>query len=161
VDLKRLRLGEWIAAAGGVGLFVSLFVSWYGASIDVGDTGFEIRAGIDAWQSFDVLDIVLVLVAALAVGLAVLQATQRSPTLPVGAGVLTTLAGALATLLVAYRIANQPGPNEFIEVRGGAWLGLIAAVAITLGGWESMRNEHVRGLPEGPEPELRRAPDRN
>jgi hypothetical protein len=159
MDLKRLRLGEWVAAVGGVGLFASLFASWYGTSIPVGETAIDLTAGFSAWQSFDVLDIVLVLVAALAVALAVLQATQRSPTLPVGAGVLTVLAGAVAALLIAYRIVNQPGPNEFFEVREGAWLGLIAAVAIAVGGWESLRNEHVRGAAVGPEPELRPAPD--
>jgi ABC-type transport system involved in multi-copper enzyme maturation permease subunit len=111
-----------------------------------------------AFESFSVLDLYAVVVAALAIVLAVLQAAQTSPTLPVGAGVLTVLLGAVAVLLIAYRIVNQPGPNEFIEIREGAWLGLIAAIAITVGGWESIRDESARGVPDGPEPELRPAP---
>jgi hypothetical protein len=157
VDLTRLRLGEWIAAAGGVALFATLFASWYGLSVQVGEAGLALSRGFSAWEAFDVLDIVLVLVAALAVALAALQATQRSPTLPVGAGVLTAPAGAIAALLIVYRIINQPGPNEFVEVREGAWLGLIAAVAIAMGGWESIRNERAPAE-SGPEPELRPAP---
>jgi hypothetical protein len=157
MDVRRLRLGEWLAAAGAVALFVSLFTSWYAATVSA--EGFELSVTRNAWVWFDVLDIVLVLIAALGLALAGLQATQRTPTLPVGAGVLTAVFGAIAVLLVAYRMINQPGPNEFVEVRGGAWLGLLAAIAIAVGGWESIRNERVRGLPPDPEPELRRAPD--
>jgi hypothetical protein len=43
-------------------------------------------------------------------------------------------------------------------VRPGAWLGLAATLAVTAGGWLSMAAEYVRGLPPGPEPELRPAP---
>jgi hypothetical protein len=155
VDLKRLRLGEWLASAGGVVLFVALFADWYGASVQVGRGGIEISAAFDAWETFDVLDIVLVAIAALATALAPLQAVQRGPAIPVAAGVLTTLFGVIGVALVAFRIIDQPGPNEFLEVRGGAWLGLLATIAIAVGGWESIRNERVRGLPPDPEPELR------
>jgi hypothetical protein len=156
MDLRRLRLGEWLAAAGGVALFGSLFLDWYAVTVDVEEL--ELSAGFNAWQSFDVIDVVLALVAVLAVGLAVLQVTQTSPALPVGAAVLTTVTGVIAVLLVLYRIVNQPGDNEFVEVRVGAWAGLAAAFVITAGGWDSIRQEDVRGGPPGPEPELRPPP---
>jgi hypothetical protein len=155
--MRRLRIGEWIAAAGGVALLVVMFLDWYAVVVSV-DPGFELSAGFDAWESFDVIDLVLAIVAALAIGLAVLQATQRSPALPVGAGVLTTVAGAVAVVLVAYRIINQPGDNEFVEVRIGAWLGLAATLAIAGGGWASLHDERAPGIPPGPEPELRPPP---
>jgi hypothetical protein len=160
MDLRRLRLGEWVAAAGGVVLIGSLFSTWYGTSVSVGDSGLELRVGFSAWELFDLLDVVLVLIGLTAIALAVLQATRDSPAMPVGAGVLTVVLGALGAILVAYRIIDQPGPNELIEVRAGAWVGLAAALAITVGGWESIRNERVRGLPPDPEPELRPAPPR-
>jgi hypothetical protein len=59
---------------------------------------------------------------------------------------------------VLYRLINQPGPNEFIDVRWGAWLGLASTLAIAAGGWRSLATERVRGLPPGPEPELRPPP---
>jgi hypothetical protein len=161
VDLKRLRLGEWAAAAGGVALIGSLFATWYGTTVRVGDSGLALRVGFSGWESFDVLDVVLALIAGLAIVLAILQATRDSPAMPVGAGVLTVVFGALGVVLVAYRMINQPGANEFIEVRTGAWVGLAAALAITAGGWESIRNERVRGLPPAPGPELRAAPPRS
>jgi hypothetical protein len=158
MDLTRLRLGEWIAGVAGVVLFVSLFTTWYGASVEVGRTSLQLTAGFNAWESFDLLDIVLALIALVAVALAVLQATQTLQAIPVGAGVLTVIAGVLGVLLVAYRLIDQPGPNEFVEVRRGAWLGLFATIAITLGGWESIRDERARGLPPGPDPQRRPAP---
>jgi hypothetical protein len=142
--LRRLRRGEWLAAAGGVALVVALALPWYGDA-----TGFE---------SLAVLDVLLVLLAALALALAVLQATQDAPALPVGAGVLTVTFGAIGVLLVLYRLVDQPGPNDLVDVRAGAWAGLAAALAVTAGGWLSMADEHVHGLPPGPEPELRPAP---
>jgi hypothetical protein len=152
MHLRRLRVGEWLAAAGGVTLLVSLLIVWYGPTFDFLDSG------ISAWQAFVVLDVVLTLIAVLAIALAVLQATRTSPAMPVGAAVLSVVFGALAVILVAYRIINQPGPNELVEVRAGAWVGLAATLAITAGGWASLRDEHVRGLPPGPEPELRPPP---
>ena len=148
--MRRLRLGEWLAALAGVGLVVALGLDWYGAR------GRE--AAISGFAAFDVIDVLLVLVAATAIALAVIQATRERPALPVAAGILTVAAGILATLLVLYRIANEPGPDEFLDVRAGAYLGLLAAVAVTAGGWLSLAAEHVPGLPAGPEPELRPAP---
>ena len=142
MDLRRLRAGEWLALAGGVLLIVSLFMPWYD---DV--TGFE---------ALSVIDILLVLVAAVPLALAILQATQTSPSLPVAFGVLSVTIGAIGVLLVLFRLIDSPG-----EVGGpaaGAWFGLVAVVAITVGGWRSLANEHVSHLPPGPEPEVRPAP---
>ena len=48
-----------------------------------------------------------------------------------------------------YRILNQPGPNEFIEVKFGAFLGFLCVLAIAAGGWRSMRDE---SWPDAPLP---------
>ena len=129
--MGRLRDGEWIAGAGGVALLVSLFLGWY--------------SGASAWEAFSVLDLVLALLALAPLALVALQATRESPSLPVAFSVLTVVAGALATLLIAYRILNQPGPNDLVGVEVGAWIGLAAAVAVLAGGWRSLRVEAVPG----------------
>jgi hypothetical protein len=153
--MTRLRLGEWLAAAGGVALLVALAaMPWYEPTAG----GFAPLEELNGFESFSILDLYLALVAALGVMLLGLQATQRSPALPVGMAVLTTVLGAVAVLLVAYRIVNQPGDNEFIEVAAGAWVGLAAAIVLTAGAWLSLRMERVRGVPPGPEPELRPPP---
>ena len=48
---------------------------------------------------------------------------------------ITSTLGALATLLVLYRILNQPGPNDFVEVKFGAFLGFLSVLAIAVGGY--------------------------
>jgi hypothetical protein len=59
--------------------------------------------------------------------------------------VLTTVGGAIAALLILYRIVNQPGPNDAVDVDPGAWLGLAAAAITAAGGWGSMRAEAIPG----------------
>ena len=142
--MRRLRVGEWLAAFAGLGLIASLSLDWYGPR--------GRGAALSGWAAFDVIDVLLVLVAG------VVQVTSDRPALPVAAAVVTVTAGILGTLLVLYRIVNEPGPDEFLEVRAGAYLGLLAATAIVAGGWLSLADEHVPGLPPGPEPELRPAP---
>jgi drug/metabolite transporter (DMT)-like permease len=134
--MRRLRDGDWIAGAGGIALLASLFLGWY--------------SGASAWQAFSVLDVVLALLALVPLGLVATQATRESPSLPVAFSVLTTVTGALATLLVLYRILNQPGPNDAVDVEAGAWIGLAAAVAVAGGGWRSMRVEAMPGMPAPP-----------
>ena len=118
MELSRLRPGELIAAAGGVALLVVMFLDWYavGGTTSVGGSDVRISLGLTAWEAFGITDILLALAALIAIGLAVITAARRSPALPVAASVITSTTGILATLLVLYRILNQPGPNEFVEV---------------------------------------------
>ena len=122
MDLRRLRAGEWLAAAGGVALIVSLFLPWDPPTI---------------------IAVLLAALALLALALAVLQATQDTPSKPVGAAVLSVVLGFVGVVLAL--------------VFGG-WVALAATVAITVGGWRSLAAEYVRGLPPDPEPELRATP---
>jgi carbon starvation protein CstA len=138
--MRRLRDGEWIAGAAGVALLASLFLHWYG--LDLLDA---VSVEATAWQAFGVLDLVLALLALVPLALVVLQITRESPAIPVFFSVMTLLAGLLAALLILYRIVNQPGPNELVGVEAGAWLGLVAAVAVAFGGWRSIRVEPVPG----------------
>jgi hypothetical protein len=142
--MRRLRDGEWIAGTGGLALLAAMFLHWY--DIDVRIAAVELTA----WQAFDVLDIVLALLALVPLALVLTQATRRSPAIPVAFSVFTTLAGALAALLILYRIVNQPGPNDVVDVQAGAWLGLLAALVIGAGGCRSMRVEPIPGTPLAP-----------
>jgi hypothetical protein len=146
MDLRRLRAGEWIAAAGGIALIVALLVPWYESATET----------LTGYQALSIIDVLLTLIALLGIALAGLQATQNTPAKPVAAGVLTVVFGALGVLLVVFRLIDAPRAG--LEVHGGAWLGLVAAIAITVGGWRSLAAEYVRGLPPDPEPELRPTP---
>ena len=143
MELSRLRPGDLIAAAGGAALLVVMFLEWYAAGgvTRVGDQEIEVSVGANAWEAFAVTDLWLALTALAALALAGLTASRQSPALPVAASVITSTIGIIGVLLVLYRILNQPGPNEFIEVKFGAFLGFVSVLAIAAGGWRSMRDE--------------------
>jgi hypothetical protein len=140
-DMSRLRRGELIAGIAGVVLFFLLFFNWYDVSVSGALAGFS--AGATAWDAFSVIQLVLALTAIVAVGLAVLTATQSSPALPVSASVITTALGGISVLLILFRIIDTPGGNSVVDVSPTIWAfaGLIAAGAVTYGGYDSMRDE--------------------
>lgn len=150
MDVRRLRPGEWLVLAGGVALLVSLWSSWYQVGPD------DFRASATGWQAFTVVDVLLALVAASGIALAVLQAVETRPALPVAAAVLLVPVGFLGVLLVVFRLIFQPGPNELVSLGAGAWLGLGATLAITAGAWLAVADERAPHVPPGPEPERRK-----
>jgi hypothetical protein len=150
--MGRLRAGEWLAGLGGLGLLAVLFADWYGVAGRDATT-----AGGTGWQVFAVLDVLLVALALLGIAVAVTCATRRSPAVPVAAAVLATGFGIVMTLLVLYRLANQPGPNDLVDVRLGAWLGLLATLAVAVGGWRTLADERLEAA-EPPHVPARPAP---
>ena len=152
--MRKLRTGEVVTGAAGVILLIVLFLPWYG----VRGRG----ATLDAWAAFSVVDLVLALVAVLGIALLVVQIAGRGPAGPVALGVITATLSLVAFVLVAFRILDQPGPNEFVTVRAGAWLGLLATALIAAGTWLSLSDERPRPVdPPAPEPERRPTPARS
>jgi hypothetical protein len=147
VDLSRLRPGELIAAVGGVALLGVMFLEWYELQ---GSAGVR-SIGLTAWEAFGLTDIVLALAALAAIALAVVTALRRSPALPVVASVVTSTLGIIATVLLLYRILNQPGPNAFVEVKLGAFIGFVCTLALAAGAWRSMRDEEWPAAPIEPD----------
>jgi hypothetical protein len=149
VELSRLRQGDVIAGLGGVALLAVMFLDWYaaGGSAKFAGQDINISLGFNAWQAFSITDLILALTAVSGIAMAVLTVSRRSPALPVAASVITSTLGALATLLVFYRILNQPGPNEFIEVKLGAFLGFLSVLAVAVGGYRAMRDEEGEEAP--------------
>jgi hypothetical protein len=159
MDLRRLRIGEWITAGSGICLLVSLFLPWYGSSSAPDTSG---------WQSLALLDIVLALIAATAVALLVVTAAQRLPAVPLTLNTFVALAGLLAVVLVLVRLADLPGDADARE--WGLWIGLAGALGIAAGALVAMRDERParpgrhtdlsgRPAPSPPELEAIPAPD--
>jgi hypothetical protein len=154
MDLRRLRVGEWLAAVSGVALFVSLFLPWYGPK-GYGAGGVcvaryaDVIRGVAActhasgWESLSAIDVLLALVAASGVLLAVVTATQPVPAVPIAVSALVSLvglAGVLLVLLRALAIPDWAGSREW-----GLWLGLASAVGIIAGAMLAMREETLPG----------------
>src|SRR5687768_17482459 len=146
--MRRARAGELVAGASALVLLVALFRTWW---YEVPST-----ALLTAWEGFGVVDVLLTIVALLGIALAVSQVAGRGPALPVALGVVTTTLALAGTLLVLYRILNQPGPNDRISVQVGAYVGLLASLGVFLGAWLSLSDERPRPVdPPPPEPQRR------
>ena len=75
-------------------------------------------------------------VAGLSVGIVVLG--RLSVSYPVAGSAVAAGLGGLALVLVAYRLVNPPGSGD-ADLQAGAWLGLIAAAGVALGGYLGMQ----------------------
>ncbi len=153
-DVGRLRRGEQIVGIGAAALLVLMFFDWYTVDVSGTAAGFSRSVGVgggSAWQAFGFVDLYLLLTVIVALTLVALTATQRTPALPVTASVITAAVGALAAVLVLYRLIDAPGggPERFggvainVDVRPTAWafLGFLAVLAIVYGSYRSMRDE--------------------
>ena len=148
--MSRLRAGEWLAAAGAAALLVALFLPWFGIEVP-GAAGNLVNpfladlTGTSGWNTLGWVTIVLALAAiGCAAWLAIANATGGPVAQAVAASVLTATAGTLAFVVLALRVlVFQPGPNDFVVVRYGAWLGLLAALILAVGGWWATKDERT------------------
>jgi hypothetical protein len=150
--VNRLRPADVLAGAGGVVLLGSLFLHWYGFA----GAGGPIHP-LTAWQAFSAIDILLALIAALAIGVPITSAVARSPAKPVAFALGTSVGGFLAVLLVLFRLIDQPGNHRLVTVQAGAWVGLAGALITLVGGWLALADDHTPGavpprLPRRPAP---------
>ncbi len=140
MDVDRLGTGEKIAGISAVILFFDMFIlDWFGfGSVDTAIGEIDIGAGLNAWQSFDVIDIVLLITVGVAIGVAVMAANASSVNLPVAGSALVAGLGILSTVLILYRIIDPPsGADREL----GVFVGLIFAAGIAYGGWTAMQEE--------------------
>ena len=149
MDLRRVRVGEWLAAVSGVALLVSLFLPWYSSEVCVGsylDTvrgSLHVCPSLSGWESLSAIDILLAFVAASGVLLAVVTATQPVPAVPIALSALVSLSGLIGLVLVLLRALDLPdwaGTREW-----GLWLGLAGTIGIIAGSLLAMRKESLPG----------------
>jgi hypothetical protein len=151
MDLRRLRAGEWIAAVAGVVLLAVMPLNWYDADAVIRTPpGFDPPPGgfgVSAWGAFTVVDVLMAASALLAIGLLVLVAVARQPSLGITSQTLGMIATSVVAIVVLLRLIDLPEAAE-----GGAsgieyhrtlacYLGTAAAVAIPVGLLVAMRDE--------------------
>jgi peptidoglycan/LPS O-acetylase OafA/YrhL len=130
-NLRRVRGGELLALAGAVCVIVALFEPWY-----------QNAAGrLDAWDTFGPAVVLLMLAAGSALVLLLSTATARASALPVSAAVWSVLFGLIAVIAALVRVFERP--HHATSLCAGTWLGLVGAVAILLGAWQSLRDERT------------------
>jgi hypothetical protein len=137
MDTSRLTTGDIIAGVGGIVLLISLFLPWYGAG----------PFSVSGMEALGFIDILLLLIAVAVIAIVAGRASARLPA-EIPAAVVLLAAGALAVLLVLYRIVNIPGDGDGVSRELGIFLALIGAAAVTYGGWRT--NAETPGAPAAP-----------
>ncbi len=151
MEADKLSTGEKIAAVSAVLLFIFMFFSWFGVEVS-GVPGFSGDVGGgdgNAWDWLDVIPLFLMLAIVAAIGVAVVRLTDADLEPPISLNAIVAALGALAVLLILYRIIDPPGGGtggfEGVEVdttlKLGIFLSLISAAGIAYGGYSAMREE--------------------
>jgi hypothetical protein len=85
-----------------------------------------------AWQTFSFVDLVLLLTALAGIRAGVAALARQGGRTMIGATAVTAGLGAVASLLVLYRVINPIGEagREY-----GLFVGLFAALGVAVGGW--------------------------
>ena len=131
-DPSRLRRGEWLAGASAVLLTIFLVGGkWYGG----GRTG----GSLTGWQTLTDLRWLLLATVVAAAGLVFIQATRRAPALPVTMSLVVMLLGIVTVVALIVRVLIDPPPHE----QAGAYLALLSAIGVALGGYFSLRQEGI------------------
>jgi hypothetical protein len=142
MDVDRLTQGEKIAGVAAIVLFISMFFAWFGFDNPAGEL--ESQFGVDvggsftfnAWESFDFIDLVLLVTVVVALGAAVAKASDALIDFPLNA--VVAVLGGLSTLLVLYRVIDPPGGADR---EWAVFLGLILSALVAYGGYRAMQEE--------------------
>lgn len=149
MDLRRLRAGEWIAAASGVLLAVSLFLPWYTreAARPGSVPGREGSRSFSAWEVFSLVDVLLLVLGMLALGLLIVTAVQPTAAVGVAADALLTILAGVIAIVTVIRVLALPGSlqaSDFDVARAPfAWIGLGAVLGVLGGTIVAMRDERL------------------
>src|SRR4051812_47987912 len=149
MDVDRLSTGEKIAGVSAILLFIFMFFDWFSAEVSVSSGAFvgSASAGGSAWDALEVIPIFLMLAIIAAVAVAVVRLTDADFEPSISLNAVVTALGALAVILVLYRIIDPPGGGSIagvsvdISPAVGIFLGLIAAAGIAYGGYRAMQEE--------------------
>ena len=149
MDFSRLRQGEIIAGLAGVALIITMFLDWYGVSGE----------GFDGWSSLNDFDGFLVSAAGVAgIALALLAGAGRRVNLgDLPRGCVTAALGAIAVGVIVWRLFSEPGASE-LDPEFGLFLGLAAAIGVTVGATMALREGGFDPLPPVPGGRTKPAP---
>jgi hypothetical protein len=165
---NRLRRCDQIVAISAILLFVFVFFfKWYGVSTTSSVGGVSFSASASGWQAFTNSRWIWLITIIVALAAVVIASGAWRPQRPIPLGAIVTGLGALSTLVIFFRIVHHPtaGTSGSIEgvqfsatagIKIGIWLGLLAAIGITYGGYLTMQQEgglqSVAGGPAGDQP---------
>jgi hypothetical protein len=99
----------------------------------------------DAWHGLTLLRWLMLVTIVASLGAVVLHATQRSHGVKTDTSLPVAALGTVTAVALAYRVLiDLPSPDRVVDQKLGAYLGVLAAVAIAYGGYASIREQRAR-----------------
>jgi hypothetical protein len=141
--IRRMTQGQLIAGIGAVVLIVAMFLPWIGVSGASIPAGITVPSGVDTssteniWKgsTLDVYLLITVIVAALPALLALTDSAEEFSFVSAA----TFLLGVVGVILIAaFLTVDFP---DGADRKYGAFIGLVAAIAIAYGGFKAMQEE--------------------
>jgi hypothetical protein len=170
----RASLGALLSGLAAIVLAVDTWQPWYALrlpaalldnldalSAQFGSFGGYLHAGVayaresgpiplTAHDVFHSIDVLLVLIAAAALGTVIAGLSRGRPVFADGDGGALAGLGAVAFCLVGYRLVHPPGPAGVLQLRPGIWVALVASGLVCAGGLLS--REPIDAVPVGAPP---------
>ena len=147
-----------LAAVAAVGLLFTMFFPWYGLQSLNRKTGQIYSHSINAFGDVSFVEAAVFLVAAGVLVMLFARAERRAFHLPGGDGMIVTVAGGWAALLIFYRVFDRPDGGGYpVGIEWGFFLAFIAAGGLTYAGWR-IRQAHRPEPPLPGEAPTRRVP---
>lgn len=128
------HVGDQFAVQYGNASLQSLTGSFHGTIASL--AGRQLGA-LSAHQALKEINVILLILAGLALFDALVPLARNASDVPEGAGGAAVLLGLVAGLLVGYRMVSPPDPAGgflSLSLREGAWLALLGALTMALGG---------------------------
>jgi hypothetical protein len=142
----RIQTGEIISALSALALLPIMFVlEWYGTVGLPRSRRSGIETAVNAWQELAFTRWLMLLAALVALGSVVLHATQKSHGSKTNTSLLVAGIGSVTAVVLGYQVLiNLPHRSSVVDIKIGAFLGLLAALGIALGGYDSILEERAR-----------------
>jgi uncharacterized membrane protein YhaH (DUF805 family) len=142
MDADRLSTGEKIAGVSAILLFIFMFFDWFKVSASNGFV--SVSVGGSAWDSLDIIPIILMVAIVAAVAVAVVRLTDALFEPAFSMNAVVAVLGAISVVLILYRIISPPD-SDFaginVDPALGIFLSLVAAAGIAYGGYRAMQEE--------------------
>lgn len=141
-DWARVRWPEWVVAGSALVLLVVMLVmNWYTVTLESGGLGpkFFVQTSVSGWDGAVHLRWLMLVTIVAGFALFLFQSVRRAPAIPVTLSLVVTLLGGLTVIWLFVRVAiDPPGGREL-----GGWVALVAAAALTWGGFRSLKMEGI------------------
>jgi hypothetical protein len=141
---RRAQRGKLVSAVGAVALLALMFLSeWYGVDGIPGRS--EVSSAENAWHGLTVARWLMLLTIAVTLGSLVIHATQRTHGAQTETSGVVAVLGTLTAAVLTWRVLIVlPSPASVVDQKLGAYLGMLSAYVIALGGFDSIRSAPAR-----------------